>query len=478
MTVIKTQAGKRWLGAGLINMINVEENDMERIVAAQRAFFYSGATKSYRYRLDALMRLEAGILGLEGEICRALRSDLNKPEAESYMTEIGMVLEELSYAKKHLRRWMRPQRKRTPLSQFPAKSTVYSEPYGVALIMAPWNYPFQLCISPLIGSICGGNCTVLKPSAYAPATSAIIKQLLNDAFDPNYVAVIEGGRAENEALLEQRFDYIFFTGSVAVGKLVMEKAAKNLTPISLELGGKSPVIVHADAKIELAAKRIAFGKCLNAGQTCVAPDYILVHRSVKQELIDGLKDAIKSFFPDGYGELVNIVNDKHFERVMGLMKGEKIVFGGSSDPKSRFIEPTILDDVTFAAPVMQEEIFGPLFPILTYDHLDEAIKLINDRPKPLALYLFTTSKAVEKKVLEAVSFGGGCINDTIIHLATSEMGFGGVGESGMGSYHGKQSFDTFTHYKSIVKKSNRIDLAMRYRPYSDSKLKIIRKFLK
>lgn len=451
---------------------------MDKIVKAQRDFFLSGATLPYEFRLRALSDLKAAIQRHQADICEAMRADLNKSELEAYMTETGMVLDELGYAIRHLKRWTKPQRKPTPIAQLPSRSFVISEPYGVALIMAPWNYPLELCLCPLIGAISAGNCVVLKPSAYAPAVSAVIKKMLGEIFPPEYVAVIEGGREQNEALLNQRFDYIFFTGSVTVGKLVMEKAAKNLTPISLELGGKSPVIVEKTANIKLAAKRLAFGKCLNAGQTCIAPDYVLVDRSVKKAFVDALITAIKEFFPNGYDDYVSIVNDKHFQRVMGLMQGEKVVFGGNSDAATRFIEPTILNDITFDSPVMQQEIFGPLIPLIEYDDIDEAIELIQGRPKPLALYLFTTSKEIENKVLSCVSFGGGCINDTMVHAATSCMGFGGVGESGMGSYHGVLSFETFSHKKSIVKKSNKFDLKLRYRPYSKKKLDWIRKFLK
>ncbi len=451
---------------------------MEQLIKAQRDFFLSGATLSYEFRLRALDRLQSSILQHEGELCAALKQDLNKPEIEAYMTEIGLVLDELRYAKKHLTRWMKPLKRRAPLAQFPSKCFILSEPYGVTLIMSPWNYPFLLCITPLIGAISAGNCAIVKPSAYAPATSAMVKKLIDEAFAPEHVTAIEGGRAENAALLEQKFDYIFFTGSVEVGKLVMERAAKNLTPVSLELGGKSPVIVDSSADIELAAKRIAFGKCLNAGQTCVAPDYVLVQKSIKAAFCEGLTASIREFFPDGYVDLVTIVNDKHFTRVMELMKDEKILFGGGNDPKTRFIEPTVLDGITFDSPVMQQEIFGPLIPIIEYNTLSEAIKLILSRPKPLALYLFTNDKAVEREVLKRVSFGGGCVNDTVIHLASTQLPFGGVGESGMGSYHGKQSFDTFSHKKIILKKSNKLDIKTRYRPYTKKKLDMIRALLK
>jgi len=356
---------------------------------------------------------------------------------------------------------------------------VVAEPYGIVLIMSPWNYPFQLCMAPLIGAIAAGNCAVIKPSAYAPHTSRAIAELIGSVFPPQYITVVEGGREQNSELLKEKFDYIFFTGSIQVGKLVMEAAAKSLTPVSLELGGKSPCIVDETADLECAAKRIAFGKYLNAGQTCVAPDYLLLHKSVKERFVEQLIETIGNFFPHGdYGELPVIINDKHFNRLMNLIQGEKVLFGGGGDAAGRFIEPTILDDITFDSPIMQEEIFGPILPIIEFDSMDEVIASINARPKPLALYLFTGDKATETSIIKSVSFGGGCINDTIIHLATSHMGFGGVGESGMGSYHGKRSFDTFTHYKSMVKKYTWIDMPMRYYPYNSRNFKLIRFFLR
>ena len=405
--------------------------------------------------------------------------DFHKAPMEVYMCETGMVLEELRFHLKHLKGWMRERAVPTPLAQFPAKSFVSPEPYGVALIISPWNYPVQLCLSPLVGAISGGNCAVVKTSAYAPATSAAIAKLIADNFDPRYIAAVEGGRAENSALLSQRFDTIFFTGSVAVGKVVMEAAAKHLTPVTLELGGKSPVIVDKTADVKLAARRIAFGKVLNAGQTCVEPDYLLIERPVKAAFIEAYKQALREFFPDGtMDEMPVIVSEKHFARVTKLLEGQTAVAGGEFDEKTRFVAPTLLDGVSPDNPVMQEEIFGPILPMLEFDRLDEAIDFIRSREKPLALYLFTSDKQAERRVLDTCSFGGGCINDTIIHLATTHMPFGGVGNSGMGSYHGKKSFDTFTHARSIVKKSTWLDLPMRYHPYSEKKLGLVKNFMK
>ena len=449
------------------------------LIGRQRAYFESGATRSLEFRLGALQRLYDALHSHEGLIFDAMRQDLNKAPLETYMCEMGLVLEEIRFHRKHLRRWMRCRTVPTPMAQFPSKSFISPEPYGVALILSPWNYPVQLCLSPLVGAISGGNCAVVKPSAYAPATSAALAKILGECFDPAHIAVVEGGRAENSALLEERFDYIFFTGSVAVGKVVMEAASRHLTPVTLELGGKSPVIVDQTADIALAARRIAFGKVLNAGQTCVEPDYLLIHRSVKSQFVDAFQRALDAFFPKGdYSDLPHIISEKHYQRVKGLVSGQKVLLGGHTDDALRLIEPTLLDDVDPASPVMQEEIFGPILPMVPYDDLEEAIRLIRSRPKPLALYLFTSDRGTEQRVLSSCSFGGGCINDTIIHLATTHMPFGGVGQSGMGSYHGKKSFDTFTHERSIVKKATWLDLPMRYHPYSDQQLRTIRKFLK
>lgn len=455
--------------------------NIEETVARQRQFFMEGKTLSLSYRRDALARLRQAILTHEADINAALRADLNKSPTESYMCEIGMTLSELSYVQKHMSRWAKDRRVATPLAQFHAKSFTVKQPYGVALIMSPWNYPFMLTLDPLIGAIAAGNCCVVKPSAYSPATSAIIRTLVGECFPPEYVTVVEGGRAENKALLDQKFDYIFFTGGVTVGKEVMEKAAKHLTPVTLELGGKSPCIVDHTAKLDLAAKRLVFGKLLNCGQTCVAPDYLLIERSVKERFLESVRKWIAVMYGenaltnDGY---VKMINQKHFDRVCGLIDPEKVVIGGASDPATLKIQPTVMDNVTPEDAVMQEEIFGPVLPVLTFDAIEEAEAFVRSRPQPLALYLFTENKAVKERFLRRVSFGGGCINDTIIHLATSRLGFGGVGNSGMGSYHGKKSFDTFSHEKSIVDKSTWLDLPMRYAPYTKTGEKLIRMFMK
>jgi len=454
---------------------------IEKIVEKQRAFFRTGETIDLSYRKNALRRLAQAIRSHEKDIYGALKADLNKSETEAYMCEIGMTLSELSHMLKHMSGWARKQYKPTPLAQFSATSFTVKEPYGVALIMSPWNYPFLLTMGPLIGALAAGNCAVVKPSAYAPATSQAIRDILRECFDEEYVAVVEGGRAENQALLEQRFDYIFFTGGVSVGKEVMAKAARHLTPVTLELGGKSPCIVARTAKLDLAAKRIVFGKLLNCGQTCVAPDYILVDKTVKDELIGYMKKWIVKMYGENAaknGAYVKMINQKHFDRVTGLIDPEKVVFGGGWNEETMQIEPTIMDNVTPEDAIMQEEIFGPVLPVISVENMREAEKFICDREKPLALYLFTQDKLLADRFLKHVPFGGGCINDTIIHLATSHMGFGGVGNSGMGSYHGKKSFDTFSHEKSIVNKHTWMDLPVRYAPYTELQEKLLKMFLR
>lgn len=455
--------------------------DVQQLTALQRSFYHQHKTKEVAYRRAALKKLRGAIMAKEADIKEALYQDLHKSSSESYMSEIGMVLSELTFQLRHIEAWSKPKRKHTPLAQFHAVSYTVPQPYGVVLVMAPWNYPFQLCMEPLIGAIAAGNTVILKPSAYAPHTSAVIKELISSCFKEEYIAVVEGGRKENKELLEQRFDYIFFTGGVEVGRQVMEKASRYLTPVSLELGGKSPCIVEESADIRLAAKRIVFGKFLNAGQTCVAPDYVLVQRSMKNELLCYLKDAIHKAYgstPIDHPDYPGIINEKHFERLCGLMKEGNICIGGRTRKETLQIEPTVIEGVEIDHRIMQEEIFGPLLPILVYDDLEDVIDYINAHEHPLALYLFTKDTMIERRILKECSFGGGCINDTIIHLASSHMGFGGVGQSGMGSYHGYDSFQTFSHQRSIVKKSTWMDLPFRYPPYSKAKDAIIRLFMK
>lgn len=454
--------------------------DLGAIVSSQRAFFNTQVTKPCAFRRERLKALGAWIEAHEDDILSALKADLGKSGFEGYLTEVAMVKQELRDALHSLRRWMKPGRARTALGQLPGRCKIISEPFGVALIMSPWNYPFQLTVAPLIGAICAGNCAVVKPSAYSAATSALLARMVREVFDPGHVAVVEGGRAENAGLLEQAFDFIFFTGSPSVGRLVMEKAAAHLTPVSLELGGKSPVIVDETADIALTARRLAWGKYLNAGQTCVAPDYVLVSRSVEQRLVEALIAEIRAMYtsaPLHNPDLPKIINQRHFERLVSLLGSGVIAHGGQIDPAARRIAPTLLTDVSWDSPVMQEEIFGPILPILPYQSLDEAIARIRSRPKPLALYLFTRDKAAEQRVLGEVSFGGGCVNDAVMHLATPHMPFGGVGESGMGGYHGRYSFDTFSHKKSVLRRFAKPDIALRYAPYTDKKLRLLKRLM-
>ena len=453
--------------------------DFEQLVSRQRDFFGTQATKPYDFRIKQLQKLSVWMDENEQAVLEALQSDLGKCAYEAYLTELAMVKQELRDAMRHLKGWMKPRRARTAMGQLPGTCRVYSEPYGVTLIMSPWNYPFQLTVAPLIGAVSAGNCAVIKPSAYSAATSALLKRMTGELFEPEYIACVEGGRQENAALLHQRFDYIFFTGSPGVGRLVMEKASAHLTPVSLELGGKSPVIVDETADIALAARRIAWGKWLNAGQTCVAPDYVLVHQRCEEALVEAMIQQIRTMYtsaPLANPDYPQIINQRHFERLAGLMQSGVIAHGGQLDPASRRIAPTLLTDVDWDSPVMQEEIFGPLLPILPYRRLEEALDRIRQRPKPLALYLFTRSKAVEERVLREVSFGGGCVNDTVLHLATSHMPFGGVGESGMGGYHGRYSFETFSHFKSVLSRWAKPDVSLRYAPY-DGKMKRLKKLM-
>ena len=454
---------------------------IETIVNNQRDFLCTHATLDVEYRIKYLKRLRECITNHEQDILVALKEDLGKCDMEGYMCEVGLTLAELSCQLKHIRKWTKKKHYKTELTNAIAKSYSIREPYGVVLVMSPWNYPFMLTMEPLIGALAAGNTCVVKPSAYAPATSQVIADIISETFPPEYVITVQGGREENAALLEQRFDYIFFTGGVTVGKMVMEKAAAHLTPVTLELGGKSPCVVTKDANLKIAAKRIVFGKYLNCGQTCVAPDYLLIDEQIRDEFVELLKKEIMSMYtekplnnPD-YGK---IVNRKHFERLKGLMNDEKLAFGGEVKEDTLQIVPTVMIDVTAEDAIMQEEIFGPILPVLTYKNPDEAEAFILEREKPLAFYLFTEDKETQKRFMNHISFGGGCINDTVMHLTSGEMGFGGVGNSGMGSYHGRKSFECFTHEKSILDKATWIDVPLRYQPHKENKWKLIKKLLK
>lgn len=446
------------------------------IVKKQREYFYLGQTRSVKFRKAQLSALLAAVKNRGAEIADALHADLGKNGFESYTSEIAMVTGEIKYLLKHVGSLSKPRRVRTAALSFPGKSKIYPEPYGVALVMSPWNYPFQLTLCPLVGAIAAGCCAVVKPSAYAPATSAVIAALLRECFDEQYVAVVEGGRQVNAELLDEKFDIIFFTGGAKVGRLVMSKAAENLTPVVLELGGKSPCIVDETADLKQAAKRIVWAKGMNAGQTCVAPDYVLAHRSVSDRLEADLAAAVKFLYGDtqvNNADFPKIIGGKHFSRLSALIgdtiaAGGKAVCGGGSDEQTLKMDFTVLSGIGFDSPIMREEIFGPILPVLAYDDLGDVIREINARPRPLALYLFTRSKQAEKRVLSLVPFGGGCVNDALLHLANHRLPFGGSGESGMGSYHGKASFYAFTHDKSVLKKSAAFDLPFRYLTRKDN----------
>ncbi|TDL69579.1 aldehyde dehydrogenase [Paenibacillus amylolyticus] len=428
----------------------------KQLVTEQRTFFYTGQTKNIEYRINALQQLRKGIEKYQQRIQDALRADLNKSEAEAYSSEIRIVLGELDFALEHLREWAASKQVPTNSAMPDGVSTIYPEPYGVALIIAPWNYPFQLAFGPLIGAIAAGNCAVIKPSELTPAVSRLTYDLIQEIFPQEYIAVMEGEVEASTALLKEKFDYIFFTGSTGVGRIVMKAAAEHLTPVTLELGGKSPAIVHTDADLKLVAQRIVRGKFLNAGQTCVAPDYLLVHEQVHDELINLIGAEIKDKFGDDVlqnADFPHIVNARNFDRLSGFLTDGKTLIGGRSVREQLLIEPTVIGDVNWESAVMQEEIFGPILPVFTYSDLDPMLDEIVRRPKPLALYLFTQDEQLQEQVLNQVSFGGGCINDTLSHMTSHYLPFGGVGESGMGSYHGQQSFDVFSHHKSVLKRS-------------------------
>jgi aldehyde dehydrogenase (NAD+) len=456
----------------------MEEYDF--LIQKQRDFYMQGKTKSISFRIEMLNQLRHLIKSNEKTLMDALKQDLNKSEFDSYISEIGIVLEELRFTIKNLGKWAKPRRVKTSLTGLGSKSYIYPEPYGVALIIAPWNYPFQLSIAPLIGAMAAGNCAVIKPSELTPKTSNILRNIINENFPNDYISVIEGDVDTSTALLKENFDYIFFTGSVPVGKIIMEAASKHLTPVTLELGGKSPCIVHEDADLKLAAKRIAWGKYINAGQTCVAPDYLYVHKRVKDEFLQLFKDSITELYgvdPILKGDFTRIVSERHFQRLTSFLKNGTIYCGGKYDLNKLIVEPTVLVDVSWDDEVMQDEIFGPILPIFEFEDLTSMVSLIKSKPKPLALYLFSNSQDIQNYILNNVSFGGGCINDTVFHLSSPYLPFGGVGESGIGAYHGKGSFDVFSHEKSILKQTTMFDLPFRY-PNTKNALKKIKMFIK
>jgi aldehyde dehydrogenase (NAD+) len=463
-------------------MNNMDSSQVLDILKEHKDYFTTGETKNLDFRIASLKRLKSNIKKYEKEILIALYKDLGKSEFEAYSTEVGFVLDSISNFIKNLKTWAKVKKVKTPIHQYPSKCYIMYEPYGTVLIIGPFNYPFQLLIEPLIGAIAAGNCAILKPSESTPTISSLTKKIIEETFDKKYIRVIEGEKETTSVLINSPFDYIFFTGSVAVGRIVMEAAAKNLVPVTLELGGKSPTIVDNTANLDIAAKRILWGKLVNCGQTCIAPDYLLVHKSIKDLLIEKLKSTIIDFYGSDaskskdYGR---IVNTRQFNRLASIIEKDKakIIYGGNVSKSTLYIEPTLINNASSQDASMEDEIFGPILPILEYEDINEAIAIINVRPKPLALYLFTENKIIENTVLSSVSFGGGCINDTISHVVSAAMPFGGVGNSGIGAYHGRESFHTFSHRKSILKKSTVINLKLIFPPYGN-RVNLVRKLLK
>jgi len=448
------------------------------LVAAQRAYFESGATRSVDFRLQQLANFKKAILDHEGGIYEALKRDFNKPVFETYTSEIGLVLEEIGVMQKNLKSWATPEFVSTAIGNFPARSYIYPDPYGVTLVIGAWNYPFQLTLLPVVGAIAAGNTVVIKPPRIARNTYDIIVRIISGCFDPRYVSCLDV-HTDNSEMLAQRYDYIFFTGGTQVGKIVARAAAEYLTPTTLELGGKSPCIVDETASLEVAARRIVWGKSLNAGQTCVAPDYLLVHEKVKDKLFAHMKAVVKEFYGDNpttSADYAHIINEKHFHRLADMLTGGTIVYGGVTNESKRYIAPTLITGIGFDHPLMEDEIFGPILPAFTFRNLDEALGIVKRYEKPLAFYIFSNSYKNQQRCMNEVQFGGGCINDTVAHLLNHELPFGGVGSSGVGAYHGKHSFDTFTHYKGVMNKVTWPDIPLRYPPYN-GKLGIIKKVI-
>ena len=451
------------------------------LVSRQKLFFRSGATRKISFRINQLKKLRSAIGKYEGELIEALNKDLGRDEVSSYVLEIGFILNEIDEAIRSVRKWARPNKVSTPLFHAKAKSYIQSDPYGTALIIAPWNYPFQLLIGPLVGSMAAGNTAIIKPSEISEHTSKVIYNLITENFDEQYLSVVEGDASVAKSLLEEKFDYIFYTGSTAVGKLVYKAAAKNLTPVTLELGGKSPCIIDKKVNVELAAKRIVWGKLVNAGQTCIAPDYLLVHSEIKDRFLDECKNQIEKMYgsdPQKSIEYCRIINKRHFERLKTYLEDGKIYSGGKLNAEERYIEPTILTEVSPDSRVMNEEIFGPILPVIEFEDLSEAIGFINERPKPLALYIFSSRQRVIDNVVESTSSGGVTINDTLMHIANPHLPFGGVGDSGIGAYHGESSFETFSHQKSVLHKSFVVDPPIRYAPFSELDFKLLKGLMK
>ncbi|BAZ30055.1 aldehyde dehydrogenase [Cylindrospermum sp. NIES-4074] len=458
----------------------ITELSISDVVSQQRAYFSTGETKKINFRLEKLRTIQQVIIENEQAIIQALQADLHKPELEAVTSEIILMLNEIAHTIKHLKTWAKPKKAGVPLYLFPASSRILPEPLGVVLIIGAWNYPFQLIILPLLGAIAAGNCAILKPSEIATHTSRFLSEIIPKYFEPTYIAVVEGGVETNQKLLAEKFDHIFFTGSPSVGKIVMAAAAKHLTSVTLELGGKNPCIVDADIHLEHAAKRIIWGKFINAGQTCIAPDYLLVDKQIKDKLLSSFGKHLKQFYgdhPETSPDYARIITQKHFDRLSNFLKNGKILIGGETNQTELYIAPTLIDGVSLADPVMQEEIFGPILPIIEYNDITEAIALINSQPKPLALYFFSQNKNLQQRVLQETSSGGVCINETVLQFNVASLPFGGVGNSGIGSYHGKASFDTFSHYKSVLQNSFWLDIKLRYPPYK-GKLSLLRQIMK
>lgn len=463
------------------NHENSSPGNIKDICSQQKEYFAAGKTLPVSFRIKQLRLLRRAIKNNEEKLLASLQEDMGKSPHESYLSEIVLVLQEIDYAIKNLAKWSKPQKVKTPIPLIPARSYIYPEPYGVALIIGPWNYPFQLIFAPLVAAIAAGNCAVVKPSELTPLTKLTIKNIINEYFDQNFVAMVEGNREVTQKLLAQKFDYIFFTGSIKVGKVVMRAAAENLTPVTLELGGKSPCIIDKDANLQLAASKVIWGKFINAGQTCVAPDYLYVHHEIKPQFMEALKSKLLQFYgenPQKNPDYSRIINEKHFARLTEMLDNDKVIVGGHVEQSELYIAPTIMDQVTWQDPVMQDEIFGPILPVLEFSELDEAIDGIKSFSKPLALYLFTNNKGTKRRIWSEVSFGGGCVNNVLMHLLSPHLPFGGVGESGMGAYHGRAGFDTFTHYKSTLKSSPRFDFqSLSYPPYSEKMMAWIKRII-
>lgn len=453
--------------------------NINSILSKQRHFFNTHQTKDISFRIEQLNILKQAISDHETAIEKALKADLSKPQFEAYGAEAGACIQEIKYVLKHLKTWSKPKKIKTSPIQFPASAKIYYEPLGVVLIIGPWNYPFQLVIYPLIGAIAAGNCAIIKPSEVAANTSYLLADLISKYFDPSFITVVEGGKESTQQLLEEKFDHIFFTGGTRIGKIVMGAAAKHLTPVTLELGGKSPCIVDADTHLEYTARRIAWGKFINAGQTCIAPDYLLVERSIKHELLERIKQCVRDFYgtnPQTSPDYARIINQNHFNRLCEFLNSGEIILGGQTDPTDRYIAPTVIDQVSLDTPVMQEEIFGPILPVIEYTNLSEAIALVNAKSKPLALYFFSNNKQRQEQVLRETTSGGVCINDTVMQVAFPALPFGGVGDSGIGRYHGQSSFETFSNHRSVLHQSFLLDLKLRYAPYKD-KAKLLKRLL-